>query len=174
MYKKLDFKRSNTSFLKKYSIPQVKSSIKLYSFLNYSQISNDPMISCNSDIKITKDKNKQKIKGKHSSIQKNKKENMIKDKTLRKNSSYVNKLNKSLNKNKNELSQYILLNTSTKNDFYFPNIQLLGNSRYKYTSPIMFVEDQKSNISDANLGLVPIPMERCKFEICCKVKEKIL
>ena len=168
MYKKLDFKRSNTSFLKKYSIPQVKSSIKLYSFLNYSQISNVPMISCNSDIKITKDKNKQKIKGKHSSIQKNKKENMIKDKTLRKNSSYVNKLNKSLNKNKNELSQYILLNTSTKNNFYFPNIQLLGNSRYKYTSPIMFVEDQKSNISDANLGLVPIPMERCKFEISQK------
>ena len=168
LYKKLDLKRSNTSFLKKNSVPHVNSSIKLDSFLNYSHISNNSMTSHNSDLKIAKIENKRKIKGKHSSAQKIKKENILKDKQLNKNSSFSNKLDKSLNKNKNDLSQYILLNTSTKNDFYFPNIKLLGNSRYKYTSPIMFVEDQKNNMSDINLGLVPIPMKRCKFEMSQK------
>ena len=74
-------------------------------------------------------------------------------------------LNKSLNKSKSALSEYIITNTSTKNKFCYPNIKLLGNSRYKYTSPIMFVEDQKNKMTDKNLGLVPIPMERIKVEL---------
>ena len=168
LHKKLDLKRSNTSFLNKNTFPHVNSSIKLDSFLNYSQISNNSMTSHNSDLKKVKNVNKRKIKEKHPSTQKIKKENIVKDKKLHKNSSYCNNLDRSLNKNKNDLSQYILLNTSTKNEFYFPNIKLLGNSRYKYTSPIMFVEDQKNNMSDINLGLVPIPMERCKFEMSRK------
>ena len=60
--KKLDLKRSNTSFLNKNTFPHVNSSIKLDSFLNYSQISNNSMTSHNSDLKKVKNVNKRKIK----------------------------------------------------------------------------------------------------------------
>ena len=48
-----------------------------------------------------------------------------------------------------------------KNHYYYPNIKLLGNSRYRYSSPLLFVEDQKI-IADKSFGLIPIPLEKYK------------
>ena len=166
LYKNYGFKKSKTKQYLKPSITQIKSSIKLDSFLNFSKISNDSISSINNtEIKIDQIVSKEKPKNKHSSLAKHKNGIPKKDKIHHKDQCCVGDLNKTLNKKKSDLSQYILSNTSTKNSFYYPNIKLLGNSRYKYTSPIMFVEDQKNNMSDNNLDLVPIPMERCKVEM---------
>ena len=179
LYKSFGLRKSKTKQYINTSVPHIKSSIKLDSFLNYSKISNDSLSSINNtDIKIEKMVSKPQPKNKHSSVKKSKKEKDTKNETkFDKHHFCGNDLDKTLNKSKTALSQYILLNTSTKDSFYYPNIKLLGNSRYKYTSPIMFVEDQKNNMSDINLGLVPIPMERIKMEMSEKEeneKEKLL
>ena len=58
-----------------------------------------------------------------------------------------------------------------KNNYYYPNIKLLGNSRYRYSSPLLFVEDQKI-IADKSFGLIPIPLEKYKRkEIMMKMKK---
>ena len=168
LYKYSCFRKSKTKQNVLYSAPHVKSSVKLDSFLNFSKISNDSLNSIHTDNNnniIIEPINKQKPKNKHSSIQKSKKESINKNKKFHKHASCVDDFNNTINKSKSALSQYILTNTSTKSDFCYPNIKLLGNSRYKYTSPIMFVEDQKNNVSNNNLDLVPIPMERCKVEM---------
>ena len=145
LYKNYGFKKSKTKQYLKPSITQIKSSIKLDSFLNFSKISNDSISSINNtEIKIDQIVSKEKPKNKHSSLAKHKNGIPKKDKIHHKDQCCVGDLNKTLNKKKSDLSQYILSNTSTKNSFYYPNIKLLGNSRYKYTSPIMFVEDQKN------------------------------
>ena len=146
------------------SFPHVQSSIKLDSFLNFSKVSDESKSSIHKD--ISEYKPIKKTKSKCSSLPKQKTKNnkfKAEDKTFHKHSCCMDDLTKTLNKNKSALSQYILKNTSSDNDYYFPNIKLLGNSRYKYTNPLMFVEDQKNNMSDLNLGLMPIPMERCKI-----------
>ena len=154
-------RKAKTFSLIKNTIPNIKSTVKIDSFLNYSKLSNDSHFSLNSDYKI-----EEKKKNKNLSIPKI--QTMNKGKKYHKHLSCINDFNKALAKNKTALSQYILLNTSSENNFYYQNIKLLGNSRYKYTSPMMFVEDQKSNMSDNNFGLIPIPMERCKIEISQK------
>ena len=171
---KQGLKKAKTYTLIKNNTPFIKSSVKLDSFLNFSKLSNDSSFSLNAEYKIEKEEIKKKKKNKNLSIPKNKKQNINKNyRKHHKHLSYINDFNKTLAKNKTALSQYILLNNSSQNDFYFQNIKLLGNSRYKYTSPMMFVEDQKSNMQDNNFGLIPIPMERCKLEISHKEnKEK--
>ena len=166
--KNFGFQKSKTKNNIRFTAPQIQSTIKLDSFLNFSKLSNESKNSINTDNNnnlIIKTDNRQKPKNKHSSIKKSKKVSLNKDKKYHKHPYCMDDLNKSLNKNKSALSEYILTNTSTKNEFCYPNIKLLGNSRYKYTSPIMFVEDQKNKMTDKNLGLVPIPMERCKVEL---------
>ena len=168
---KQGLKKAKTYTLIKNNTPYIKSSVKLDSFLNYSKLSNDSSFSLNSDYKISKEEKKRNKKDKNLSIPKNNKQNINinkKYKKYHKHLSCINDFNKTLAKNKAALSQYILLNNSSPNDFYFQNIKLLGNSRYKYTSPMMFVEDQKRNMLDNNIGLIPIPMERCKIEISQK------
>ena len=171
---KQGLKKAKTYTLIKNNTPYIKSSVKLDSFLNFSKLSNDSSFSLNAEYKIEKEEKKKNKKNKNLSIPKNKKQNINKNyRKHHKHLSYINDFNKTLAKNKTALSQYILLNNSSQNDFYFQNIKLLGNSRYKYTSPMMFVEDQKSNMQDNNFGLIPIPMERCKLEISHKEnKEK--
>ena len=169
-YKK-GLKKAKTYTLIKNNIPYISSTVKLDSFLNYSKLSNDSSFSLNSDYKFSKEENKKNKKEKNLSIPNNNKQNINinkKNKKYHKHLSCINDFNKTLAKSKTALSQYILLNNSSPNDFYFQNIKLLGNSRYKYTSPMMFVEDQKSNALDNNIGLIPIPMERCKIEISQK------
>ena len=169
-YKK-GLKKAKTYTLIKNNIPYISSTVKLDSFLNYSKLSNDSSFSLNSDYKFSKEENKKNKKEKNLSIPNNNKQNINinkKYKKYHKHLSCINDFNKTLAKSKTALSQYILLNNSSPNDFYFQNIKLLGNSRYKYTSPMMFVEDQKSNALDNNIGLIPIPMERCKIEISQK------
>ena len=171
LYKNFGFKKSKTKHNILYTAPHVKSSVKLDSFLNFSKISNDSLNSIHKDNNnnnliinvesIQKQKSKQLPKQKLKKVNKNK----DKDKKYHKHSYCVDNLKKTLNKSKSALSRFIITNTSTKKDFFYPNIKLLGNSRYKYTSPIMFVEDQKNNMPDINLGLVPIPMERFKVEM---------
>ena len=84
-----------------------------------------------------------------------------------------------IEKNKSALSEYII-NTSfnRKNRFKCINIKLLGNSRYRYSSPLLFVEDQKQNICNTSLGLIPIPLERVRKKHNdhenCKEEEKSL
>ena len=165
LYKDLGLKKSRTYSLMKNTAPYIKSSIKLDSFLNFSKLSNDSKFSLNSDYKIKKEEKKGVQKSKNLSIPKSNKPSIKINKKYHKHLSCINDFNKSLNKNKTALSQYILLNTSPENDFNFQNIKLLGNSRYKYTSPMMFVEDQKNFLPDKNFGLIPIPMERCKIEL---------
>lgn len=168
IYKKLiSFESAKTAKNKKNSFPLIKSSIKLDSFLNFSKLSNDSMSSLNSDFMIPKEPSikYKKPKNCHSSLHKNPKPIQQKEKKFHKHASCVNDINNVLNKKKTALSEFILLNSSTKNDLYYPNIKLLGNSRYKYTSPMMFVEDQKNNMSDINLGLMPIPQERFRKEM---------
>ena len=165
LYKDLGLKKSRTYSLMKNTAPYIKSSIKLDSFLNFSKLSNDSKFSLNSDYKIKKEEKKKIQKSKNLSIPKSNKPSIKINKKYHKHLSCINDFNKSLNKNKTALSQYILLNTSPENDFNFQNIKLLGNSRYKYTSPMMFVEDQKNFLPDKNFGLIPIPMERCKIEL---------
>ena len=168
IYKKLiSFESAKTTKNKKNSFPLIKSSIKLDSFLNFSKLSNDSMSSLNSDFMIPKEPSikYKKPKNCHSSLHKNPKQIQQKEKKFHKHASCVNDINNVLNKKKTALSEFILLNSSTKNDLYYPNIKLLGNSRYKYTSPMMFVEDQKNNMSDINLGLMPIPQERFRKEM---------
>ena len=166
-YKK-GLKKAKTYTLIKNNIPYISSTVKLDSFLNYSKLSNDSSFSLNSDYKFSKEENKKNKKEKNLSIPNNNKQNININKKYHKHLSCINDFNKTLAKSKTALSQYILLNNSSPNDFYFQNIKLLGNSRYKYTSPMMFVEDQKSNALDNNIGLIPIPMERCKIEISQK------
>jgi hypothetical protein len=168
IYKKIiSFESAKTTKNKKNSFPLIKSSIKLDSFLNFSKLSNDSMSSLNSDFMIPKEPSIKfkKPKNCHSSLHKNPKPIQQKEKKFHKHASCVNDINNVLNKKKTALSEFILLNSSTKNDLYYPNIKLLGNSRYKYTSPMMFVEDQKNNMSDINLGLMPIPQERFRKEM---------
>ena len=80
-------------------------------------------------------------------------------------SSCTNKYENILYKNKSALSDFILNNAITKKNNYYPNIKLLGNSRYKYSSPLLYVEDQKNNLSNSRLGLIPIPLEKFKKKI---------
>ena len=171
LQKELGLKKAKTYTLIKNNIPYIKSSVKLDSFLNFSKLSNDSSFSLNSDYKIAKEEKKKSKKNKNLSIPKSNKQNININKNYKKyhkNLSCISDFNKALTKNKNALSQYILLNNSSPNDFYIQNIKLLGNSRYKYTSPMMFVEDQKNNMFDNNIELIPIPMERCKIEISQK------
>ena len=77
-------------------------------------------------------------------------------------SSCTNKQANIVYKNKSALSNYILMNLITKKNYYHPNLKLLGNSRYKHCSPLLYVEDQKNNMSNESYGLIPIPLEKFK------------
>jgi len=80
---------------------------------------------------------------------------------------------KDLEEKTSALSDYILNNEETKSKYYcYPNIKLLGNSRYKYTNPLLFVEDQKNNISSRSLGLLPIPLEKFHKKVKNEKDEK--
>ena len=82
-------------------------------------------------------------------------------------SSCTNKYENILYKNKSALSDFILNNAITKKNNYYPNIKLLGNSRYKYSSPLLYVEDQKNNLSNSRLGL-------CKDQSLCQGDSNII
>ena len=65
LYKNYGFKKSKTKQYLKPSITQIKSSIKLDSFLNFSKISNDSISSINNtEIKIDQIVSKEKPKNK--------------------------------------------------------------------------------------------------------------
>ena len=167
LQKYLGLRKAKSNKIKRFSEPLVKSSIKLDSFLNFSKINDDSLNSINSDNHnniIVNVENIQKVKNKDSPLIENKKESLETEKKYHNHPYCIEDLNKILNKKKSALSEYILTNTSKEEILYNPNIKLLGNSRYKYTSPMMFVEDQKNNIPDINFGLIPIPMERYKIE----------
>ena len=103
----------------------------------------------------------------------NKKKNLYHEKSKKhpKCSSCANKPANIVYKNKSALSNFILMNLMTKKNYYHPNLKLLGNSRYKHTSPLLFVEDQKNNTSNESYGLIPIPLE--KFKNKEKIDEEI-
>ena len=93
----------------------------------------------------------------------NKKKNLYHEKSKHpKCSSCANKPANIVYKNKSALSNFIIMNLMTKKNYYHPNLKLLGNSRYKHTSPLLFVEDQKNNTSNESYGLIPIPLEKYK------------
>ena len=159
LQKYLSLRKAKSNKIKRFSEPLVKSSIKLDSFLNFSKINDDSLNSINSDNHnniIVNVENIQKVKNKDSPLIENKKESLETEKKYHNHPYCIEDLNKILNKKKSALSEYILTNTSKEEILYNPNIKLLGNSRYKYTSPMMFVEDQKNNIPDINFGLIPI------------------
>ena len=163
----LGLRKSKTSRIIRFSAPHVKSSVKLDSFLNFSKINSDSMNSINTDNNnniVINVETIPKVKNKHSSLTKHKNESLEKEKKYNNHPHCFENLDKSLKKKKLALSEYILTNTFKEDNLYNPNIKLLGNSRYKYTSPLMFVEDHKNNIPNINLGLVPIPMEKYKIE----------
>ena len=92
--------------------------------------------------------------------------------------SYFNKNYEIIEKNKSALSEFII-NTSfnRKNRFKCINIKLLGNPRYRHSSPLLFVEDQKNGFCNTSLGLIPIPFERVRKKNNnenCKEEEKNL
>ena len=71
-----------------------------------------------------------------------------------------------LDKNKTALTDFILNKELNKqNSYNYPNVKLLGNSRYKHTNPLLFVEDQKNNINNKGSDLIPIPLEKFKKKI---------
>ena len=118
LHKNFGFQKQKTKNYIRFTAPQIKSTIKLDSFLNFSKLSNESVNSINTDnnnnLNIKVD-SIQKPKNKHSSTKKSKKESIKKDKKYHKHPYCVDDLNKSLNKNKSALSEYILTNTSTKN-----------------------------------------------------------
>ena len=123
------------------------------SFSNISKINN------NSSFTINKNLNELL----HNQNNKQKKLFHIQSKQHPKCSSCTSKYEKILDQNKSALSNYIINNSMPKKNYYaFPNIKLLGNSRYKYSSPLLFVEDLKTNRFCNNIGLVPIPFEKFK------------
>ena len=123
---KQGLKKAKTYTLIKNNTPYIKSSVKLDSFLNFSKLSNDSSFSLNAEYKIEKEEKKKNKKYKNLSIPKNKKQNINKNyRKHHKHLSYINDFNKTLAKNKTALSQYILLNNSSQNDFYFQNIKFV-------------------------------------------------
>ena len=85
----------------------------------------------------------------------------------RKRLSYSQTFENILFKNKSALSNYIINNVQQKknNDDKHPNIKLLGNARYRHSSPLLFVEDLRKDIINSNNkmnGLLPIPLETFK------------
>ena len=114
---------------------------------SFSKISNNSSTSLNNNMSIS-------LKKKQLFHEKSKKHPKC--------SSCTNKRENILKKNKSALSNYILMNIIGEKNYYYPNIKLLGNSRYKYSSPLLFVEDQKNNISNSNYGLIPIPLKKFK------------
>ena len=125
--------------------------IKNDSFINISKITNNSSSSFNNinENKILKNGNNQIKKIYHES-----------SKRHPKCSSCTHKYENILFKNKSALSNFIINNAPSKKNYYFPNIKLLGNARYKY-SPFLFVEDQKNNnMPEENFGLIPIPLEK--------------
>ena len=123
------------------------------SFSNISKINNNSSFTINKNINELL----------HNENDKQKKLFHIQSKQHPKCSSCTSKYEKILDQNKSALSNYIINNSMSKKNYYaFPNIKLLGNSRYKYSSPLLFVEDQKIDGFCKNIGLVPIPFEKFK------------
>ena len=141
----------------------LNNNIKNESILNTSKISND---------------NQQEIDNNIESLMKpsgskEKKIYHVQNKNHPKCSTCMFNYQKDLEKNTSALSDYILNNEETKRKYYcYPNIKLLGNSRYKYTNPLLFVEDQKNNISSRSLGLLPIPLEKFHKKVKNEKDEK--
>ena len=62
------------------------------------------------------------------------------------------KIKKIIKKDKDELSSYIQNNTQ--------EVELFGNPRYNRSSPYLFVEDVKNQLSEKKMGLVPLPSKK--------------
>ena len=60
-----------------------------------------------------------------------------------------------LKQEKDKLSKYLNENLDT-------NIKLIGNEKYKYMPLDKFVNEQKINLTDDKLGLIPIPLRNVK------------
>ena len=65
---------------------------------------------------------------------------------------YCTGFHKLIKREENILSAYIENNVSF--------LTLLGNPRYNKTSPFLFVEDHKNNLSEKTMGLMPIPVKK--------------
>ena len=63
--------------------------------------------------------------------------------------------NINLHTNKNKLSNYIKINKNIVEGC--KHITLIGNPRYKFKSPLLFVEDHKKNLANNSMGLIPVP-----------------
>ena len=156
MAEEIKFKNNKTE---KYKDKKGSSSKRINrndSFLSTSKISNNTSSSLNNKIDSLIKTNNGKTKYKYH----------IQSKKHPKCSSCLHNYNKNLERNKSALSDYILNNELTKQKYYYhQNIKLLGNSRYKYSNPLLFVKDQENNISNSKLGLIPIPFEKYKKKI---------
>ena len=129
----------------------LNNNMKNESIINTSKISNDNLQEIDNNIESLM----------QPSGSKEKKVYHVQNRNHPKCSTCMYNYQKNLEKNTSALSNYILNNEVSKQKYYcYPNIKLLGNSRYKYTNPLLFVEDQKNNISSRTLGLLPIPLEK--------------
>ena len=143
--------------------PSLNNNINNESILNTSKISNDILQEIDDNIESLMQPNGSKEKRLYH----------VQSKNHPKCSTCMYNYQKNLEKNTSALSDFILNNEETKQKYYcYPNIKLLGNSRYKYTNPLLFVEDQKNNISSRTLGLLPIPLEKYHKKVKNEKDEK--
>ena len=141
----------------------LNNNIKIESILDTSKISNDNQSEIDNNIESLM----------QPSGSKEKRIYHVQNKNHPKCSTCMYNYQKNLEKNTSALSNYILNNEETKQKYYcYPNIKLLGNSRYKHTNPLLFVEDQKNNISSRSLGLLPIPLEKFHKKVKNEKDEK--
>ena len=141
----------------------LNNNIKNESILDTSKISNDNQLEIDNNIESLM----------NPSGFKEKKIYHVQNKNHPKCSTCMYNYQKDLEEKTSALSDYILNNEETKSKYYcYPNIKLLGNSRYKYTNPLLFVEDQKNNISSRSLGLLPIPLEKFHKKVKNEKDEK--
>ena len=145
--------KSNKNLINKNSFSN--KNIKSDSLFNVSKISNESTSSINNN------KNNQ-LKNENNKVKKFFHEQSQKHPKC---SSCTHKYENILYKNKSALSNFIINNAPSKKNYFFPNIKLLGNSRYKHSSPFLFVEDQKNNMTKINFGLIPIPLEKFKKRV---------